>query len=74
MLVGLPNAAAIGALAAILNYIPIIGPALILVVLTLVGILTAPTPGVGLIARRNALQHSNTQLRHAANDAAPPIS
>jgi len=50
MLVGLPNAAAIGALAAILNYIPIIGPALILVVLTLVGILTAPTPGVGLIA------------------------
>ena len=50
MLVGLPNAAAIGALAAILNYIPIIGPALILVVLTLVGILTAATPGVGLIA------------------------
>jgi len=50
ILVGLPNAAAIGALAAILNYIPIIGPALILVVLTLVGILTAATPGVGLIA------------------------
>jgi predicted PurR-regulated permease PerM len=50
MFVGLPNAAAIGALAAVLNYIPIIGPALTLIVLMLFGILTAPTPGVGLIA------------------------
>jgi len=47
---GLPNAAALGALAAVLNYIPIIGPALLFVVLTIVGVLTAQTLGGGTIA------------------------
>jgi len=47
---GLPNPAALGALAAILNYVPIIGPALILIILTIVGILTASTLGGGMIA------------------------
>jgi len=50
LLAGLPNPAAIGALAGVLNYVPIIGPALILVVLTVVGILTASSLGAGLVA------------------------
>jgi predicted PurR-regulated permease PerM len=50
MVAGLPNAAALGALAAVLNYIPIIGPALMLVTLTIVGILSAPTLAGGMIA------------------------
>jgi predicted PurR-regulated permease PerM len=50
MAVGLPNPAALGALAAILNYVPIVGPALILIVLTIVGIQAESTLGVAMIA------------------------
>jgi predicted PurR-regulated permease PerM len=50
MAAGLPNAAALGALAAMLNYIPVIGPALIFVVLTTVAILTASSLGIAMIA------------------------
>jgi predicted PurR-regulated permease PerM len=50
MVAGLPNAAALGALAAMFNYIPIIGPALIFIVITIVGIVTAPTLGIAMIA------------------------
>lgn len=47
---GMPNPAGLGALAAVLNYIPIIGPIAIFVILALVGIITASTLGGGLIA------------------------
>ena len=47
---GMPNPAGLGALAATLNFIPIIGPVAMFVVLTLVGIIAFPTIGAGLIA------------------------
>lgn len=47
---GMPNAAGLGALAATLNFFPIIGPVAMFVVLAVVGIVTASTIGVGLIA------------------------
>ncbi|WP_337242199.1 hypothetical protein, partial [Proteus faecis] len=47
---GMPNPAGLGALAATLNYIPIIGPFVTFVVLAAVGIVTAPTLGGGLVA------------------------
>jgi predicted PurR-regulated permease PerM len=47
---GMPNAAGLGALAASLNFFPIIGPVAMFVVLAVVGVVTASTIGVGLIA------------------------
>jgi predicted PurR-regulated permease PerM len=47
---GMPNPAGLGALAATLNFIPIIGPVAMFVVLTGVGIVAFPTIGAGLIA------------------------
>jgi predicted PurR-regulated permease PerM len=47
---GMPNPAGLGALAATLNYIPIIGPIVTFVVLAVVGIVTSSTLGAGLIA------------------------
>jgi predicted PurR-regulated permease PerM len=47
---GMPNPAGLGALAATLNFIPIIGPVAMFVVLILVGIIAFPTIGAGLIA------------------------
>ncbi len=47
---GMPNPAGLGALAAVLNFFPIIGPVVMFVVLTVVGIITFPTLGGGLIA------------------------
>lgn len=47
---GMPNPAGLGALAATLNYLPIIGPVAMFVVLTLVGLMALPTIGPGLIA------------------------
>jgi predicted PurR-regulated permease PerM len=47
---GMPNPAGLGALAATLNYIPIIGPIVTFVVLAAVGIVTASTLGGGLVA------------------------
>ncbi|EGP08930.1 putative permease [Bradyrhizobiaceae bacterium SG-6C] len=47
---GMPNPAGLGALAATLNYIPIIGPIVTFVVLAAVGIITASTLAGGLIA------------------------
>jgi predicted PurR-regulated permease PerM len=47
---GMPNAAGLGALAATLNFIPIIGPVAMFVVLITVGIIAFPTVGAGLIA------------------------
>ncbi len=46
---GLPNAAALGALAATLNFFPIIGPFAMFVILTVVGVLSSATLGAGLI-------------------------
>jgi predicted PurR-regulated permease PerM len=46
----MPNAAGLGALAAALNFFPIIGPVAMFVILVLVGVVTASTLGVGLIA------------------------
>ncbi len=47
---GMPNPAGLGALAAALNYLPIIGPVAMFVILTLVGVIGMPTIGSGLIA------------------------
>jgi predicted PurR-regulated permease PerM len=47
---GMPNPAGLGALAATLNFIPIIGPVAMFVVLVVVGIISAPTIGAGLLA------------------------
>nr|WP_249803071.1 AI-2E family transporter [Bradyrhizobium sp. 21] len=47
---GMPNPAGLGALAAALNFIPIIGPVAMFAVLVLVGLVTFPTIGGGLMA------------------------
>ena len=47
---GMPNPAGLGALAATLNYLPIIGPVAMFVVLTAVGIVAFPTITAGLVA------------------------
>jgi predicted PurR-regulated permease PerM len=47
---GMPNAAGLGALAATLNFFPIIGPVAMFVILTVVGLIAFPTLGAGLIA------------------------
>ena len=47
---GMPNPAGLGALAAALNFIPIIGPVAMFVVLAVVGVVTFPTIGGGLMA------------------------
>lgn len=47
---GMPNPAGLGALAATLNYIPIIGPVVTFVVLAAVGIITSSTLSGGLAA------------------------
>jgi predicted PurR-regulated permease PerM len=49
-LTGMPNPAGLGALAATLNFFPIIGPVAMFVVLTMVGVITFSTLGGGLIA------------------------
>lgn len=46
---GMPNAAGLGALAATLNFFPIIGPVAMFVILAVVGVVTASTIGIGLI-------------------------
>jgi predicted PurR-regulated permease PerM len=46
----MPNPAGMGALAATLNYFPIIGPVAMFVILMVVGIISASTLGAGLIA------------------------
>lgn len=47
---GMPNPAGLGALAATLNFFPIIGPVAMFVILTAVGIITFSTLGAALIA------------------------
>src|SRR5450759_3943137 len=47
---GMPNPAGLGALAATLNYFPIIGPVAMFVILALVGVVAFSTLGAGLIA------------------------
>ena len=47
---GMPNPAGLGALAAVLNYFPIIGPVAMFVILAVVGVITFSTIGAGLIA------------------------
>jgi predicted PurR-regulated permease PerM len=49
-LAGMPNPAGLGALAATLNFFPIIGPVAMVVILAAVGIITSSTLGGGLIA------------------------
>jgi predicted PurR-regulated permease PerM len=46
----MPNPAGLGALAATLNFIPIIGPVAMFVILIVVGVITFPTLGGGLMA------------------------
>jgi predicted PurR-regulated permease PerM len=50
MATGMPNPAGLGAMAATLNYIPIIGPIATFAILVVVGLLTFPTLGAGLLA------------------------
>ena len=47
---GMPNPAGLGALAATLNFIPIIGPVAMFAILTVVGVIVFSTLGAGLIA------------------------
>ena len=47
---GMPNPAGLGALAAALNFFPIIGPVAMFVILTVVGVIAFSTLGAGLIA------------------------
>jgi predicted PurR-regulated permease PerM len=47
---GMPNPAGLGALAAILNFFPIIGPVAMFVILTAVGIIAFPTLSAGMLA------------------------
>lgn len=47
---GMPNPAGLGALAATLNFIPIIGPVAMFLILAVVGLLAFPTIGGGLAA------------------------
>jgi predicted PurR-regulated permease PerM len=47
---GMPNPAGLGALAATLNFFPIIGPVAMFVILTAVGIITFSTLGAALVA------------------------
>jgi predicted PurR-regulated permease PerM len=47
---GMPNPAGLGALAAVLNFFPIIGPVAMFVILTAVGIIAFPTLSAGLLA------------------------
>ena len=47
---GMPNPAGLGAMAAILNFIPIIGPVTMFAVLVVVGLVAFPTIGAGLLA------------------------
>lgn len=47
---GMPNPAGLGALAATLNFFPIIGPVAMCVILAAVGIITSSTLGAGLMA------------------------
>lgn len=49
-LTGMPNPAGLGALAATLNFFPIIGPVAMFVILTVVGVIAFSTLGAGLIA------------------------
>jgi predicted PurR-regulated permease PerM len=49
-LTGMPNPAGLGALAAILNFIPIIGPVAMFAVLVVVGQVAFPSIGAGLLA------------------------
>jgi predicted PurR-regulated permease PerM len=49
-IVGMPNPAGLGALAAILNFLPIIGPVAMFVILILVGAIAFPTLAAALIA------------------------
>ena len=49
-LAGMPNPAGLGALAAALNYLPIIGPVATFVILTIVGLIAFPSIGGALIA------------------------
>ncbi len=47
---GMPNPAGLGAMAATLNYIPIIGPIATFAILVVVGLVSFPTIGAGLLA------------------------
>ncbi|HET7887905.1 MAG TPA: AI-2E family transporter [Bradyrhizobium sp.] len=47
---GMPNPAGLGAFAATLNYLPIIGPVAMFTILTVVGVVAFPSIGEGLIA------------------------
>lgn len=49
-LTGMPNPASLGALATILNFIPIIGPVAMFAVLVVVGLVAFPTISAGLLA------------------------
>jgi predicted PurR-regulated permease PerM len=49
-LIGLPDPAVFGVLAAVLNYIPYVGPALMVVILVGVGLVTFPSLGQAIVA------------------------
>ena len=70
---GMPNPAGLGAMAAILNFIPIIGPVAMFAVLVVVGLVAFPTIGAGLLAPA-AVCGDDLPGRpfHHADDRRPP--
>jgi len=46
---GLPSPIGVGALATTLNFIPILGPVAMVIVMALIGVLTAPSLGLGIL-------------------------
>ena len=66
-LTGMPNPAGLGALAATLNFIPIIGPVAMFAILVVVGLVTFPTIGGGLMAAARLWRHHlpGGAFRHA---------
>jgi predicted PurR-regulated permease PerM len=60
-LIGLPNPAILGVLAAILNYVPYVGPAIMVVVLFGVGLVTFPSLGQAFIAPLGLIALTTTE-------------
>jgi predicted PurR-regulated permease PerM len=60
-LIGLPNPAIFGVMAAVLNYVPYVGPAVMVIVLFGVGLVTFPSLGQALIAPAGLIALTTTE-------------
>ena len=71
-LLGLPNPVIFGLLAALLNYVPYVGPAVMVIILFGVGLVTFPALGHALLAARLYRTHDGRGAFHYAHDRRPP--